>query len=280
MNRKFHLSLRLHECLCLFLLGSIALRLLLSGAYREVSIYGLLAALCLGFAVWNKHCPHQGSERLRLLWYAILINIVYARLGTTMHLIGYRSWDSTLLHWDERCFGHTPAQSLIAFNQPWLTECLSICYLLFFFAVLALFVIAVWQGANGGIALFRGLISLYAIGFLGYTFMPAAGPHIAWPEMFPAWQDMHFFSRFNANLVAQGSNHVDVFPSLHSAITLFFLGYWWRQQRLVFWCCLLPACGLFLATLYLRYHYGIDVIAGILLGSLCLLLTFPNTKKS
>ena len=277
MNRKFYQSLRLHESLCLLLLGSLALRLLLAGAYEEMTYYLGLAAICLAIAVFGSTQPW--SERLRLLWYPILINIVYAQLGKTMNFIGYRSWDETLLAWDEKIFGRTPAQSLIPFTQPWLTEFLSFCYLLFFLAVLALFVVAIWQGAGGGTALFRGLISLYAIGFFGYSLLPAVGPHLAWPEMFPDLQEMGFFTRVNAGLVAQGSNHVDVFPSLHSAITWFFLGYWWRQKRLVFWCCLLPACGLFLATLYLRYHYGVDVIAGMLLGSFCLRLTFPSIKN-
>ncbi len=279
MNGKFYRSLRDYETLCLFLLGSLALRLLFAGNYPEMLLYIALAAIGIVIAVWASRSMMPYRERLRLLWYPILINIVYARLGKTMNLIGYRSWDETLLAWDESQFRRTPAESLIPFTQPWLTEFLSFCYLLFFLAVLALFVVAIWQGAGGGRALFRGLFSLYAIGFLGYSLLPAAGPHLAWTEMFPAWQDMGFFTRVNAGLVAQGSNHVDVFPSLHSAITWFFLGYWWRQKRPVFWCCLLPACGLFFATLYLRYHYGVDVIAGILLGSMCLRLTFPTIKN-
>lgn len=280
MNRKNFLSLWLHESLCLLLLGVIALRLLLAGAYAEMLLYLSLEVMGIGLAAWASQSTHPWSERLRLLWYPILINVVYARLGTTMGLIGYHSYDTTLLAWDERFFGRTPAQSLIPFIQPWLTELVSFCYLTFFFGVLALFVIGVWNRARSGVALFRGLISLYALGFLGYTLVPAAGPYLVWAELFPAWQEMGFFTRMNATVVAEGSNRVDVFPSLHSAITWFFLGYWWRCNRLVFWCCLLPACGLFIATLYLRYHYGVDVIAGILLGSLCLRLTFSHTQKS
>ena len=275
MNRKWHEILRSHEVMCLVLSGSIALRLLLAGAYAEMLLYAVLSAVGIALAIWASHSGQPWRERTRLLWYPILINVVYARLGKTMSCIGYESWDATLLAWDERCFGRTPAVSLIPFAQPWLTELVSVCYLLFFPAVLALFVVAIWQGPRGGVALFRGLMTLYALGFLGYTLMPAAGPHLAWPEMFPAWHESGFFTRMNAQLVEQGSNRVDVFPSLHSAVTWFFLGYWWRMKRLVFWICLLPACGLFLATIHLRYHYGVDVIAGILLGSMCLRLTFP-----
>ena len=280
MNQKWHQVLRNYEVLCLVLLGTLALRLFCAGAYAEMLLYMALSVVGIALALWALRSEALWRERLRLLWYPILINVVYARLGTTMRGIGYDSYDAILLAWDENCFGRTPAVSLIPYAKPWLTELVSACYLLFFPAVFALFVIAIWKGTRGGVALFRGLISLYAIGFLGYSLVPAAGPHLAWAELFPAWQDMGFFTRMNADLVAQGSNHVDVFPSLHSGITWFFLGYWWRMKRMVFWLCLLPACGLFLATLYLRYHYGVDVIAGILLGSLCLRLTFPPTPSS
>ncbi|MFY7817912.1 MAG: phosphatase PAP2 family protein [Akkermansiaceae bacterium] len=275
MNQKSHSFLRNYEAIFLVLLGSLALRLCVAGAYAEMLMYVSLSAVGLALALWADSSGQAWRERARLLWYPILINVVYARLGSTMRLIGYDSYDTCLLAWDEKCFGRTPAWSLIPFLQPWLTEIVSICYLLFFPAVLSLFVVAVWKGPRGGAALFRGLISLYAIGFMGYTLVPAAGPHLAWSELFPAWQDVGFFTRLNAHLVEQGSNRVDVFPSLHSAITWFFLGYWWRMKRQVFWLCLLPACGLFLATLYLRYHYGVDVIAGIFFGSFCLRLTFP-----
>jgi membrane-associated phospholipid phosphatase len=280
MNQKWHSFLRSYEAICLVLLGSLVLRLLVAGAYSEMLIYVLLSGVGLVLPSWAARSDEAWRERLRLLWYPILINVVYARLGTTMRWIGHDSHDALLLSWDETCFGRTPAQSLVPYPQPWLTETVSICYLLFFPAVLALFVVALWQGPRGGAALFRGLISLYAIGFLGYTLVPAVGPHLAWPELFPAWQDPGFFTRLNAQLVEQGSNRVDVFPSLHSAITWFFLGYWWRMKWVVFWFCLLPACGLFLATFYLRYHYGVDVIAGILLGSICLRLTFPPNPSS
>lgn len=280
MNRKWHQVLRSYEVMCLVLLGSLALRLLLAGAYDEMLLYAVLGAVGIALATWAPRSEEPWRERLRLLWYPILINVVYARLGTTMRCIGYESYDTLLLVWDERCFGRTPAVSLLPLVQPWLTEMVSMCYLLFFPAVLVLFARALWQGPRGGADLFRGLMTLYGIGFLGYSLVPAAGPHLAWPELFPPWQDMGIFTRLNAELVAQGSNRVDVFPSLHSGITWFFLGYWWRTKRLVFWLSLLPACGLFLATLYLRYHYATDVIVGILLGSICLRLTFAKTQSS
>jgi membrane-associated phospholipid phosphatase len=67
-------------------------------------------------------------------------------------------------------------------------------------------------------------------------------------------------------LVTAGSNRVDVFPSLHCAVSGYILGFSFRYQRREFWLLLLPICGLWLATIYLRYHYLVDVLFGLALS--------------
>ncbi|WP_431221863.1 phosphatase PAP2 family protein [Serratia sp. L9] len=60
---------------------------------------------------------------------------------------------------------------------------------------------------------------------------------------------------------------MDVFPSLHCGISLYILGYLLLQRHIGTSLLMLPVvAGLVLATLYLRYHYGIDLIAGALLA--------------
>lgn len=74
-------------------------------------------------------------------------------------------------------------------------------------------------------------------------------------------------SRWNDALVRMGSTGVDVFPSLHVAVSLFILGFDFRHNKRRFWIFLIPCVGLWCSTLYLRYHYLIDVLCGVLLAS-------------
>ena len=55
---------------------------------------------------------------------------------------------------------------------------------------------------------------------------------------------------------------LNAFPSGHTAVTLLCLALIWREdRRLAF--LVAPVCaGLILATLALRYHYAVDVLAG------------------
>jgi len=55
------------------------------------------------------------------------------------------------------------------------------------------------------------------------------------------------------------------FPSLHSAVTTVSLVFAFRYLRRLFWILLPFAIGLILATIYLRHHYVIDLLAGFAL---------------
>src|SRR5204863_7555967 len=54
----------------------------------------------------------------------------------------------------------------------------------------------------------------------------------------------------------------DVFPSLHVAISSIVLYYAWRRGRIWFGVALPLVLANWLSTLYLRYHYLVDVMAG------------------
>ena len=71
----------------------------------------------------------------------------------------------------------------------------------------------------------------------------------------------------------------DCFPSGHTEIALVVLLYAWRFERRYF-CGLLPAVGLLLfSTVYLRYHYVVDVLAGALLLFQNALLNLVGTHE-
>ena len=59
-------------------------------------------------------------------------------------------------------------------------------------------------------------------------------------------------------------NKTDAFPSGHTAVSLLSLYYAGKAREKILAACLIPVVtGLIISTVYLRYHYVIDVIAGI-----------------
>jgi membrane-associated phospholipid phosphatase len=64
----------------------------------------------------------------------------------------------------------------------------------------------------------------------------------------------------------------DAFPSGHTAITLTVVYLAWRFERRLFAFFLPVALALIASTVYCRYHYVVDVIAGIGLALLTIIL--------
>ncbi len=265
---------RPHEVIFGGFLLVTAARLLAAGGAAVLCL--AFVGMAMGIVVMAKTAtrwPSTTVSRLRLALFPVLVNVVYWQLGPVVDYLGSNNWDAALLRTDRIVLTDTPAVLLGAWTPPLLTDFLSGCYMLFFPGVLAAFFIAILRPEPAGARLFDGLISLYGLGFLGYTLIPAAGPHLAMPEAFPAALTGGWLTRTNAELVASGSNRVDVFPSLHTAITVFLMGSLWPRHRRVFLALLIPAAGLGAATLYLRYHYAVDLLAGLLLAAAALALT-------
>src|SRR5205823_1731037 len=123
-----------------------------------------------------------------------------------------------------------------------------------------------------------GLFSLYGLGLLGYTLVPAQGPYLAMAHQFQGPLAGALFTRWNDWLVGFGSNGFDVFPSLHCAVTVYLLLFDRQHRPWRFWLLLLPCAGLWFSTLYLRYHYFIDVPCGFALGLFSIWLA-KNSKS-
>jgi membrane-associated phospholipid phosphatase len=80
-------------------------------------------------------------------------------------------------------------------------------------------------------------------------------------------------------LNALEKNKTDAFPSGHTAVSLMCLYYAWKMRENKLFAVLIPVVtGLLISTVYLRYHYVIDVIAGIALTGLTIALA-PGLRR-
>jgi membrane-associated phospholipid phosphatase len=191
--------------------------------------------------------------------------------------------------WLQQIDSHLVGANLSLRLQPWaspvLTEVFSLCYFLFF-VYLLFSLIYYFVGEMAVLKKFViGLFTVYAVGFLGYSFVPASGPCHAMAAQFTTPLHGWWITKLNDAVVSRGSNGVDVFPSLHCAVSCFFLFFDRRHRPWRFKLYLAPCVGLWISTIYLRYHYAIDVVCGFALAAFALWLSnrwptnAPQTKS-
>jgi membrane-associated phospholipid phosphatase len=219
----------------------------------------LLASI--GIFFWAERNLTPWRWRVRLLFYPAAMGVSFYAMGVAVPLLGNSKVDTLLLGWDRALLGETPSVTWEKWMGPWTTDLAMAGYLFFFYYIVA--GPGVYYVKN--LRLFRkcivGLFTMYGLAFTGYTVLPAGGP----------WRWMTFEKPLHGPLlldwvlkpVNAGSNAVDVFPSVHLAATLYLLLFDWQHGRRRFWWYLLPCLVLWFSTLYLRFHYFVDLLAGV-----------------
>ena len=263
-------------------------------SFRIPGWWQLLAAHALAIAaVWviakgdqSSSPPLAASPRRRVAasfvhgWYPVaLIPATFKELTHLVPLLHPRDFDVELAALDHRLFGAHPTVWLERLTWPALTEVLQVVYATYYFLPIILGAV-LWR--KGWFERYRFWVFVVALGFyvsyLGYIAVPATGP-----RFLPAIKDAQTFPLTGVWLFeglrgtldrAEGITR-DCFPSGHTELTLIVLYYARRFHRRTFWLLLPVGSALIFSTVYLRYHYVVDVIAGAAAAALVILIAGP-----
>ncbi|MBI5527380.1 MAG: phosphatase PAP2 family protein [Deltaproteobacteria bacterium] len=207
----------------------------------------------------------------------VLITFVYENFHDLTDLIHPRVVDGALRRADAALFGVEPVLALQAITTPWLTEGMTAAYALFFFyPALFLLILHVRGEAIRFREMALALSLCFYLGLLGCVLVPAIGPRYHMAAEFTVPLDgIWITGRAAAIWNNLESIKRDCFPSLHTAISTIALIYLWRYRRtwrggrtMLSVCVPLVAC-LWCSTVYLRYHWVVDVLAGWALAVAC-----------
>jgi len=204
--------------------------------------------------------------RLSLLLNFAAINVGYIMIGVALHSpTGWRA-DDLVYGIDRWIFRGDPQRFLAHLQTPWLSTLTMVGYLAFAGYLVYLFLAEafVLTPATGRLQL--GLMRLYGFGFSGYLLLPAAGPAFHHPSLLHPIAHSSFSARLQPWVLGNCSG-VDVCPSIHTAVCCFMLVWTFQHHRRLFPFLVLPSAALLLGTVYLQYHYLLDLPFGLLLGA-------------
>jgi membrane-associated phospholipid phosphatase len=175
--------------------------------------------------------------------------------------------DADLLGLDRALFGETPALAFDSARHPLLTEVLTAGYLAYQPYLHLCLLWALLEPVDRAPRLARLVFSTLIFGYIGYLLVPAVGPFAAIPALASAPLEHGPLARLNLDIVKRGGAVFDVFPSLHTAVTLVLLAHDRERARWRFRVMLPIAAVLIPATMLLRFHYVVDVLAGVALAA-------------
>jgi membrane-associated phospholipid phosphatase len=169
-------------------------------------------------------------------------------------------------------FGVHPTVWAQRWIVPWLTDVLSFAYLSYYFLPPTL-VLVLYLRKRPGLYPTLFVLSLgYYVSFIGYTLFPAVGPRYAMTSLYTVPLEGSFITDFvRDGLNAIQHNIRDCMPSGHTQIALTVLYLAYRYERKLFYIFLPFVFGFVLSTVYLRYHYVIDLFVGTAIAIGCMI---------
>ena len=186
------------------------------------------------------------------------------------------SWDAQIYAVDKALFGFEPAESWDRFVTPQTTEWFSFFYYLYFGILLVhVLPMSLFERRMPVLREFSwGIFTVFCVGQLVYTLVPGFGPYRLLATKFHHPLTGHVFWPLVEKAVASfdGTHRTDIFPSLHTAVPSFFTLFAYRHRdklpfRYTWPGMAFVTANIILATMFLRWHYLLDVVAGLALAA-------------
>lgn len=116
-----------------------------------------------------------------------------------------------------------------------------------------------------------GFAVLYALGFLGYLFLPARGPVVELAGAYPGPIEGGAFHALVVRTIEGLGGPHGAFPSLHVGASVYLAAFDLRQRNTLRGLIYVPLVAMIVAaTVVLRYHWVVDLFAGAALAALAL----------
>ena len=230
----------------------------------------------------------RSSKLLRVVhdWYVIPIIFFGFK---EVYFMGYpihgQDYDYLLIRIDHALLGVNPTQWLAQFAHPFLTEILQVAYFSYYFILVAVG-FELYRRRN--FEVFQYAVCLFAYGFylsyVGYFLLPAVGPRFLLHDFHALDSDLPglYVTNFLRTIINAGESITpgagsalelaqrDVFPSGHTMLSLIAIFLSFKHRLKVRWWILTFGVLLIVSTVYLRYHYVIDIVAGIVWWAVCI----------
>jgi membrane-associated phospholipid phosphatase len=176
--------------------------------------------------------------------------------------------DGVVQQWELAIFGaQLSTEWWRAMPSEFLSALLHAAYLSYYLIVVAPAFYFVWRRDLAALRHFVLVVmTTFVLCYLVFIFFPVAGPYyvFARPE---AWFTDNIFARMVYGTLSSGSSYGAAFPSSHVAAAVAATLAASRGSKQLAMALAVPTVSLTVAVVYCQMHYGVDAVAGLLVGA-------------
>lgn len=228
--------------------------------------------LCLGIICLSWASAHSKNQALRFArsWYPLPLYIAFfEELRGLVHMIFSGWFDRWLIQFDYGFAGVHPYLWLARFSGPVMNEFMQFAYMTYFLYLVIL--PAILYAQRDRLAFWTVMVSTAMAHYSVYVvavLLPIESPYYSLAALETKSPAGGYFTATMDLIERFARVHGGAFPSAHVAGSMVALLAAYRYRRWLFWICLPFFASMCVATVYGRYHYVADVLAGIAVGAI------------
>jgi membrane-associated phospholipid phosphatase len=235
--------------------------------YTVVHVWLCLGIICLAWAAAHSKNP---VLRFARSWYPLPLYIgFFEELRGLVHMIFPGWFDRWLIEFDYGFAGVDPCVWLARFSSPAMNEFMQFAYMTYFLYLLIL--PAILYAHKDRLAYWTVMVSTavahYSVYVIAVLF-PIESPYYSLAPLGAKSPAGGYFTASINFIERLARVHGAAFPSAHVAGSMVALLAAYRYRQWLFWVCLPFFVSMCIATVYGRYHYVADVLAGIAVGAI------------
>ena len=212
------------------------------------------------------------GRTIRELYPLFLLPALYSELDV-LNSPSMQVHDVLVRHWERIVFG---AQV----SQQWWQSAPSVvwssifhgAYLSYYLIISAPALYFAWQGDLAAVRRFiLTVITTFIVCYLFFIFFPVAGPYYEFPRP-AAWFTANLPARLAYDALATGSSYGAAFPSSHVAAAMAATLAAMKASPRLGLLLSIPTVLLTIGVVYCQMHYGVDALAGLIVGGVVTLV--------
>ncbi len=227
--------------------------------------------------------PQDGlMDLLRHFYPIVLYTGLYCEIGMLNQMFVRGYLDGFFIRLDQRLFGLQPSLAFMD-RLPYLaiSELFYVSYFSYYVMIVGIGAILYLQQKERFFNYVSIISFVFYVCFLVYILLPVVGARVFWahvpgfnlpadlglqehPIPFPPAVQVGPFFKIMEVIYRYFEAHGAAFPSSHVAVALGTLYFSWRYMPKMRYIHLVVVILLILSTVYCRYHYVVDVMAGVL----------------
>jgi membrane-associated phospholipid phosphatase len=219
----------------------------------------------------------RAGQTIRTIYPLFMLPALYSELDL-LNSASRPVYDHLVQSWEHLLFGSQISREWwqAAPSRFWSTV-LHAAYLSYYFIVAVPGLYLAWRGELAALRRYVLVVmSTFILCYLIFLFFPVAGPYYVFPRP-AAWFTDNGPARLVYRALSKGSSFGAAFPSSHVAAALAATLVAAQISRRAGLLLAIPTLLLTVAVVYCQMHYGVDAVAGVLVGGL---VTWGMTSKS